>query len=162
MKRFNRTAISFTLAAGVALVGVGVTSAHSDSHEKMMAATDPIGARDVAMHAIADSMKALGAVAKGEAEPDAATVVHAERIYALSGTVKYLFPEGSTNAESRAKPEIWSDWAKFEAAADDFAMATPALVEAAKSGEAGQIGAALGEVGKTCGGCHKPFRAPKS
>jgi cytochrome c556 len=63
--------------------------------------------------------------------------------------------------ETRAKPEIWSDAAGFAGKLETLAAATPALVAAAKTGNAGAIGAALGKVGKTCGGCHKPFRVPK-
>ena len=81
----------------------------------------------------------------------------------LRGSKKLLalFPPG-TEPTGRAKPEIWTDWAKFEAAAKDFQDAAPKLVPAAKSGVANQIPAARGAVGKTCGACHKPFRKPES
>lgn len=121
----------------------------------------PAAQRQVVMKGNAGHMKALSAVAKGEAKADAGTVVHAMALRELSVTIEHLFPQGSGGGESRAKPEIWSDWAGFTKAADAFAAATPALVAAAQSGDAGQIGAALGEVGKTCGGCHKPYRAEK-
>ena len=93
--------------------------------------------------------------------PDAGTVVHAESLAAMSHTVKLLFAQELISVKSRAKPEIWSDWAGFSKAADDLSMATAAVVEAAKGGDPAAIGAALGDVGKACGGCHKPYRGPE-
>ncbi|MAO93135.1 MAG: cytochrome C556 [Rhodospirillaceae bacterium] len=117
--------------------------------------------REGAMKAIGGHLKALGAVAKGEMAPDAGTVVHAESLAAMSHTVKLLFAQELISDKSRAKPEIWSDWAGFSKAADDLSMATAAVVEAAKGGDPAAIGAALGDVGKACGGCHKPYRGPE-
>lgn len=121
----------------------------------------PYERRNEVMGAIGGHMKALGAVAKGEAKADAATVVHAQGLRTLAVTVPAMFAEKAMGGKSRAKAEIWSDWDGFVKASDDFYNATGALVEAAQSGDAGKIGAALGGVGKTCGGCHKPFRGPK-
>ena len=117
--------------------------------------------RKAVMQGIVGHIKALGAVAKGKAKADAGTVVHAMALDELSASVKFLFPKGSGGGDSRSKPEIWTEWDKFEAAAHALSAATPALVAAAKTGDAGQIGAAIGPVGKACGGCHKPFRKPK-
>lgn len=117
--------------------------------------------RNAVMKGIGGHMQALGAVAKGEAEPDAGTIVHARGLNAASQAVKLLFVQEGISEKSRSKPEIWSDWAGFSKAADDFAMATAAVVPAAESGDPAAIGAALGEVGKTCGGCHQPYRGPE-
>ncbi len=117
--------------------------------------------RNAVMHGIAGHMKALGAVAKGEAAADAATPIHAKAIQELAASVPMLFHNKDAGAKSRSKPELWSDWDGFMTASDNFQAASAALVKAAKGGDAGAIGAALGGVGKTCGGCHKPYRGPK-
>ena len=117
--------------------------------------------RTKTMKALGRHMGAIAKVAKGEAGYSPAIVDHAKGIETISHAMIGLFPAGSADAKSRSKPEIWSDWAGFEKAANDFKAAAPALVTAAMSGDRGQIGAALGAVGKTCGGCHKPFRKPK-
>lgn len=142
------------VALSVGVASVGYAAGHGGG-------TTAFDARNTAMHVIVSHMKALGAVAKGEAPADASTVVHATSLNALAGTVKFMFPAGEMYDKSRAKPEIWSDWDGFVAASDNFAKATPALVEAAKTGDAGAIGAALGAVGKTCGGCHESYRGPE-
>lgn len=141
-------------AAAAVLTGAATGAALADAHT----VSDQ---RVLIMKGIAGHMKALGAVAKGEAAADAATAVHGQAIQELALSVRFLWPEGSGGANTRAKDEIWQQWDKFMAASDAFKDAAPQLAAAAKTGDRGQIGAALGAVGKTCGGCHKPFRKPK-
>ena len=50
----------------------------------------------------------------------------------------------------------------FNKALSAFQAASAKLLEAANSGDKAAVGAALGGVGKACGGCHKPFRKKKS
>ena len=150
MKNTKAWIAAVSLAALTALTAGSVAAAMSVQEE-----------RAVVMKGLGGHMKALGAVAKGEAKADAGTVVHAKALRQLSVTIAHLFPEGSGGGDSRALPKIWSDWDGFKKASDDFAAATPQLVAAAETGDPRQIGAALGAVGKTCGGCHKPYRAEK-
>jgi cytochrome c556 len=121
----------------------------------------PAKQRQSAMKALGGHMKAIGAVAKGKVAHSAATAVHAQAIHEISQYLGLLYPAGSGGEETRAKPEIWSDSSGFSAKIDDFAAVTPFLVAAAKTGNAGAIGAGLRQVGKACGGCHKPYRKPK-
>jgi cytochrome c556 len=144
----------------MAAAGIAVVTAMT-AGSVAAAMMSPMQQRAVVMKGLGGHMKALGAVAKGEAKADAGTVVHAMAVHELSATVAHLFPAGSGGGESRALPKIWEDWDGFVKAAGAFEAATPQLVAAAKTGDAAQIGAALGAVGKTCGGCHKPYRAEK-
>jgi len=113
------------------------------------------------MKALGGHMKGIGAVAKGKAPYSAATPVHAQAINEIAQYMGLFFPAGSGGMETRAKPEIWSDPAGFAGKLEAMAAATPALVAAAKTGDASAIGAAMRTVGKSCGGCHKPYRVPK-
>ncbi len=117
--------------------------------------------RSAHMKQIWKNFKPFTLVAKGEAEPSMGLVGNAAALQQLSKGLLVLFPQGSGGGKSRAKPEIWSDWAGFQKAVANFQAAAPGLVPAAKSGDAGKIKAATGAVGKACGGCHKPYRAPK-
>lgn len=147
-----RKGLLATAALAVALSIGFAASAADDMQEKRSAYMKQLGA----------NMGALGKIAKGEAEYTPAAVGNAEAIVKLSKELLEYFPQGSGGGDSRAKPEIWEKWAEFEKAAMTFLAAAPGLVPAAQSGDAKQIGAALGAVGKTCGGCHEPFRAPKT
>jgi cytochrome c556 len=152
MTKFWEQATTAAAAVGmtVLVAGMALAAAHGDSE------------RVKSMKAMGGHMGAIGKVAKGEMAYSAETVTHAEGLEKMSKELLTWFPEGSMGGDdSRAKPEIWTDWAGFEAKAKDFQAAVPALVAASKTGDKAQIGAALGAVGKTCGGCHKPFRKPK-
>lgn len=82
-----------------------------------------------------------------------------------AGRITALFVKGTSATDgvgkTRAKPAIWARWSEFEAAAGKLKSAGENLAKVASSGDTGGIKAAAGKVGKACGGCHKPFRAPK-
>jgi cytochrome c556 len=73
-----------------------------------------------------------------------------------------LFLPGTSKADrpgkTVAKAEIWQDRARFETAFDDMQAAVAALGDVAGDGQPA-LAAAVGNLGKACGGCHKPFRA---
>ena len=116
-------------------------------------------ARTMFMKKIGGNMGAIKKVAKGEAKPTAALVNNARQIETLGAVILAVFPKNSQGG--RAKPEIWSQPDKFAAAAKALQGATPGLVAAVQTLDPAKIGKALGAVGKTCGGCHKPFREKK-
>ena len=102
----------------------------------------------------------IAGMAKGEIPFDSAALQHhADALAALSMMVVEGFPEGSTADNSKAKPEIWKEWAEFEEYAKHFEEAATALAAAAPTLTKDTLGAALGPVGKACGDCHGDFRA---
>ena len=143
-------------AVFAAVLGLSAVSAHS-----MSTGNADADKRIGLMKELGSNMKAVAGVAKGEAAYTPALNKNAERINEIAKMMPTLFPEGSDTEADRAKPEIWTKKADFAAAAQDFANASEDLVAAVATGDQGKIGGALGGVGKTCGGCHKPFRAPK-
>ena len=69
------------------------------------------------------------------------------------------FVEGSEKGlDTKAKPEIWSDKAKFMEAADKMQGEMTKLSAAAKTGNLDSIKAAIGAVGGSCKSCHDAFR----
>ncbi len=84
---------------------------------------------------------------------------------ASNGLVKWaaafpaLFPEGTqTGRDTKAKPEIWTDRANFEKAAVAFGQAAQAVGAATKANDKAGFATAYAEMGKTCGGCHRPYK----
>ena len=147
MKRAAIAAGALVLAAG--LMAVPVVAGAVD---------DPIKVRQAVMRSQGVHLGALAAIAKGEVPWTALAEGHAFAVVSFSAVIPSLFPEGSGTGETNAKPEIWTERAKFEQAAADLNAAATKLVEIAKGGDPAAIGAALGAVGGACGGCHKPFR----
>lgn len=120
-----------------------------------------IAYRGSVMKALSGHIGAIASVVKGETGYSAHVGAHAQGLHATGLMLSDIFPEGSGEGETRALPAIWQDRAKFDGVVKDFNAATAKLAEAAAGGDMAAIGAALQEVGKGCGSCHKPFRKEK-
>lgn len=128
------------------------------------AADDPanvIKFRQKLMSSIGAHIGSIAAVVKGEVSYSAHVPAHARALHAMSQLVPDVWPEGTHEGDTRALPAIWEDKAKFDAAIKAFQTASGELAAAADSGDMAAIGAKLGDLGKSCGGCHKPFRKKK-
>jgi len=104
----------------------------------------------------------IGYLKKGMGTP-ADVARRAEAIAANAAKMPTLFPKGTSLAdgvgETGAKPAIWEDKAKFDAAAGTLKKLASALAATARTGDKKAIAMAISTVGKQgCGGCHKPFR----
>jgi len=69
------------------------------------------------------------------------------------------FGPGTDKGETKAKPEIWSDKAKFDDYAGKMQAEMSKLAAAAKSGNLDAIKTAVNSTGGTCKSCHDDFRA---
>jgi cytochrome c556 len=115
--------------------------------------------RQDVMESNGDAMKPLAAIAKNEAPFDAAVVkASGEEIAAGLTKAKDLFPEGSAEGDTRAKPEIWAE-------KDDFNKRLEGTIAAAQKlaavTEQADFLPALGELGNGCKGCHDKYRRPE-
>jgi len=79
--------------------------------------------------------------------------------------VENLFLPGTSNADrpgkTRSLPALWKDSAGVTKAYEQWRSAVDGVVDAAGKGQK-ELAAAVGELGKSCGACHKPYRAKKS
>ena len=149
-----RTWIIGASAVVAVAAGIGTASA-TDEPENV------IKYRQSVMSAIGGHTGSIAAVVKGEVSFTGHVAAHADSIAALSGAVLEMFPQGSdSGAETRAKPDIWQDWDGFTEAAEAFEAAAGNLAQVAAGGDQAAIAAAFGDLGKSCGGCHRPFRTP--
>jgi cytochrome c556 len=117
--------------------------------------------RTTLMKTLAGHMGSIGAVLKGEVSHAGHVKEHAQAIKAISVMAADVFPKGSDIPTSRAKPEIWQKWDEFLKAYGNFKVEAAKLAEVAAGGDLAAVGAQMGNVGKSCGGCHKPFRKEK-
>src|SRR5271167_4769042 len=65
-----------------------------------------------------------------------------------------FMPGSDQGAPTKAKPEIWTEPAKFKQYQSNLQAATSKLVVAARSGDMNLIKPAFNDVGKACGDCH--------
>ncbi len=68
--------------------------------------------------------------------------------------------QGTPGLETRALPAIWTDFAGFERADQAQVAAFRNLRAVAETGDRTAFQAAFQQAGQTCGGCHRPYRAP--
>ena len=68
------------------------------------------------------------------------------------------FGEGTDKGETRAKPEIWKESAKFKEGADKMQAEMGKLVAAARTGNLDTLKAAFGPAAQSCKACHDVFR----
>lgn len=69
------------------------------------------------------------------------------------------FIDGSDKGDTKAKPEIWKERAKFDAAALKMQEDVAKLNAAAQTGSLDAIKVAVGAVGQSCKACHDDFQA---
>ena len=120
---------------------------------------DAVKYRKNALFVMSQHFGRLGPVVKGERPYDkdevAKNVAIAEQMSKLPWAG---FVAGSDKGDTRAKPEIWSDAAKFKAAGEKMEQEMSKLSQAAKGGDLNAVKAQFGEVGKACKGCHDAYR----
>ena len=115
--------------------------------------------RQSAMTLVGKYWGPLGGMAAGRVPFDANIVArNAGYLEVLSKLPWDGFDASTQDVKSAALPEVWKDGAKFKAAQDTMQSEIGKLAAVAKGGNEAAIKAALGDTGKTCGGCHNTFR----
>ena len=132
--------------------------AQADGHEKDAAR---LKYRQSLMSTVGTNMGAIGDILKNQLVLPGAIANHAGQMAQSAALIAPAFEHEITDGPTDAKSEIWQDWAKFEKAIADYEEAARGLQTAAASGDAAAVGPAVKALGKSCSGCHKPFRKPK-
>ena len=120
---------------------------------------DAVKYRKAAFTVMAAHFGRVGAMVNGRAPFDAAAAQQNLEIATTMSKLPFTaFGPGTDIGDTRAKPNVWSDNAKFTAAATKMQDQMAKLNTAAKSGNLDQIKAAFGPVGDACKACHDDFR----
>jgi cytochrome c556 len=130
------------------------------AHEAMDLPAGPIRDRHELMEGIGKNAKAIGDSLKEGGAGDRVKIADAAlQIQTSASKIAALFPKGSTDPKSRAKPAIWTHWDKFEKDAKLLEANAGELALAAQSG--GDVGAASKKMFTACKSCHDDFRVPE-
>ena len=123
---------------------------------------DVIKFRKGLMQVQGHSARPMGLMVKGELPFDRELFARNAAMLELTGRmIVEGFPAGTEKGASettRARPEIWSDTAKFRQNAEQFQASAVKLTEAAKAGTLEAVRPAFAAVAKQCSGCHDGFR----
>jgi cytochrome c556 len=129
-------------------------------------ANTTVSQRQDKMKSISRALGAVRAYTEDKGDLAAARAGGAELV-SLMADLPAMFPQQTGMTEypgtSHAKADIWAQWDKFGAAAQQAHARAVALNAALLSGDKAAVTAAFQAVGKEgCTGCHQPFRQPKT
>ncbi len=120
---------------------------------------DAIKYRKASFTVMAARFGRLGAMANGRAPYDAkAAADNADVVATLSKLPWAAFGEGTDKGDTRAKPEVWKEAAKYKEAADKMQAEIVKLNTAAKAGNIDALKVAFGPAAASCKACHDNFR----
>lgn len=120
---------------------------------------DAIKYRKASFTVMAAHFGRLGAMANGRVPYDAkAAADNADVVATLSKLPWAAFGEGTDKGDTRAKPEIWKEAAKYKEASDKMQAEIMKLNTAAKAGNIDALKAAFGPAAASCKACHDNFR----
>ena len=107
------------------------------------------------MKEIKGAMGVLGGMAKGAIAFDSTAAGTAQNtLVEQSGMVAATFEANETDPKSEALPAIWENWDTFVEMAEDLTFAAEGLDASSLDG----VRSGLGNIGASCGACHKKFR----
>ncbi len=128
-------------------------------HAQFAKPEDAVKYRKASFTVMAAHFGRLGAMANGRAPYDAKMAAeNADVVLTLSKLPWAAFGEGTDKGDTRAKPEIWKEAAKYKDAADKMQAEIGKLNVAAKSGNIDALKAAFGPAAASCKACHDNFR----
>lgn len=126
---------------------------------ELFAQADVIEKRQALMKSNSADAKAIKAAV--EAKDYATIETKAKDIMANAEKIPSLFPKGSTQGKTKAKPEIWEKPDEFAKNPKNLSKAASELADAAKAKDDAAIAVKVKALGEVCGNCHKTFRAEK-
>ena len=107
------------------------------------------------MKEIKSAIGVLGGMVKGTIAFDVVAATAAQTtLIEQSELVATTFEANETDPKSEALPSIWENWDTFVEMADDLTFAAEGLDVTSLDGVRG----GLGNIGASCGACHKKFR----
>jgi cytochrome c556 len=146
--------IQNTLWSALVLVAVALPAA-----AQFAKPDDAIKYRKNALFVMQQNFSRVAAMASGKAPFDAKVAAESAAVAEYVGKLPWAaFTEGSDKGDTKSKPEIWKEPAKFKEYADKMQGEMLKLSVAAKSGNLDSIKAAVNATGGSCKTCHDAFR----
>jgi cytochrome c556 len=120
---------------------------------------DAVKYRQSALFVMAQHFSRIGAMVNGRIPYDAKAAADNADIVADMAKLPWAgFGAGTDKISQKAKPEIWTEQAKFKEHSDKLVAETAKLAAAAKTNNLDNLKAAFGPTANTCKGCHDAYR----
>ena len=146
------------LVASLVLAAVASTLALS-AHAQFAKPEDAIKYRKSALTVMAAHFGRVAAMANGRMPFDAGAAASNAATAEMMSKLPFAgFIDGTDKGDTKAKSEIWSERAKFNAAAEKMQGEMTKLAVVAKGGNLDAIKTQVGATGGSCKACHDDFR----
>jgi cytochrome c556 len=121
---------------------------------------DAIKYRQSALFVMSQHFGRLGAMANGRVPFDAKVAADNAEVVAAMAKLPWagFGPGTEKGGNTKAKPEIWTEQAKFKGGSDKLIAETAKLAAAAKTGNLDALKTAFAATADTCKSCHDAFR----
>jgi cytochrome c556 len=122
---------------------------------------DAVKYRQSSLFVMGQHFARIGAMANGRVPFDAKVAADNAEIVAAMAKLPWagFGPGTDKGAPTKAKPEIWTEQAKFKDAGDKLMAESAKLAAAAKTGNLDALKAAFGATAGTCKACHDAYRS---
>jgi cytochrome c556 len=146
------------LAASLAIAAAACAMA-APASAQFAKPEDAVKYRQSALFVMAQHFGRIGAMVNGRAPYDAAAAAANAEVVADMAKLPWAgFGPGTDKISQKAKPEIWTEQAKFKEHSDKLVAETAKLAAAAKTNNLDNLKAAFGPVANTCKACHDAYR----
>lgn len=148
--------LAATLAFAAAAVALSTPAAAQFAKPE-----DAVKYRQSALFVMGQHFGRIGAMANGRAPYDAKAAVDNAEIVAEMAKLPWAGFTAATEktpVPTRAKPEVWSEPAKFKEHQEKLIAETGKLLAAAKTNNLDNLKTAFGATGNACKGCHDAYR----
>jgi cytochrome c556 len=145
----------------VAFVALALASGAAVAQNQPSKGEQALKYRKAVYQAIAWNFGPMGAMSQGKAPYDAAEfAMRAGRVAALTPMLAESYsPETQSVGGSKAKAEIWSNRADFDAKMKDLVDRSATLAAVAKGGDEAKSKAAFFDTANACKACHDKYKA---
>ena len=138
---------------------IGATFVGSSAQAQFAKPEDAIKYRKSALSLMGTHWARLAGMAQGRVPYDAKAAADNAAVLEVVHKLPWAaFTPDSQSGDTKAKPEIWKEAAKFKEAEDKLLAEMPKVVAAARSGKLDDLKAAVGNFGPVCKNCHDTFR----
>jgi cytochrome c556 len=145
---------------GIKLLLAGLAALASAGAQAQFArAEDAVKYRQATLFALSQHFSRIGAMVNGRTPYDPrAAIENAEIVAVLAKLPPAGFASGTDRISRGAKPEIWTEQARFKEQSDRLIAESVKLVAAAKTNNLDQLKAAYTATAATCKSCHDAYR----
>lgn len=142
--------LAFAAAAGIAVPAAA---------QQFGKPEDAVKYRQSAMYVMQIHAGQIARMANGRMPYDARAAAESAEVLAMASRLPWAgFGPGTEKLSKHAKPEIWTEQAKFKEHADKLQAEAQKLAAAAKTNSVDTLKAAFGPVAQTCKACHDAYQ----